>query len=217
MDSALSTIVVEISPVGAERPGSERGWRTRRPDARTVSTAPAIVSAQLRDDSGREAASDRGCPDPDALNALGRKRNGRQWILDFVGDAAGYFAPGGLFLRFEQVGQIFEHHHVAEALFAMLQSGRGGCDVHGHAVERGFHLAGGETHAIGAAQQDFNVRPQFDREHLVKPPADERGVSGGVVMIREEHAQQGGVHVRDVESASSDSTPVGMLSRMVSM
>ena len=48
------------------------------------------------------------------LDLLGGEGDGRERVLDLVGDAAGDFFPGGLLLRAEELGGVFEDEDVAE-------------------------------------------------------------------------------------------------------
>ena len=90
---------------------------TRR---RTVSTAPAIVSAQERMTSKRRFVGRRS-PLQMTLNPLRRKRDRRKRILDFMRHAARHLAPCGLFLSFQQIGKIFEHYHISGRSLLMAQ------------------------------------------------------------------------------------------------
>ena len=58
-------------------------------------------------------------------NAFRRKRNGGQRILDFVRHPPRHFAPRGLLLGFQQVGQIFEDQNISQSLAFMLQRRHG--------------------------------------------------------------------------------------------
>ena len=49
------------------------------------------------------------------------KRERSEGILDLVRDAARDLAPCGLFLRAQQVGEIFQHNDVAGALSAIAR------------------------------------------------------------------------------------------------
>jgi hypothetical protein len=46
-----------------------------------------------------------------ALQALRRKLDGRERVLDLVGDAAGHVAPGGAALRRDQARDVVEGEH----------------------------------------------------------------------------------------------------------
>ena len=92
------------------------------------------------------------------------ERDGRERILDFVSDAAGDFFPGGLFLRAEKFGGVFENQDVAEmralGAAAGLEQRDGGqqstwCRRRGTAaaVRRHLHLGRGGAHAVAAAEQ----------------------------------------------------------------
>ena len=51
---------------------------------------------------------------------LGRKLDGRERILDLVGNAAGHFLPGGEPLGLFQTGEIVEHDDKACGLTALI-------------------------------------------------------------------------------------------------
>src|ERR1700722_5481594 len=57
-----------------------------------------------------------------AADALRRKCNGRQWILDFMSYSSRHLTPGRLLLSLEQFGEIFEHQNVSQALSVVLES-----------------------------------------------------------------------------------------------
>ena len=100
-------------------------------------------------------------------DALGGKRNRRKRVLDLVRHPARHFAPCGLLLRLQQVRQIFKDQHVPEALFLMLQGGHGEGRIQLGARQRDFSLAGGNAHAIGAAQQDPQIFYHIERENIL--------------------------------------------------
>ena len=115
MFSALSTMELMLAGLGCEA-GKRARVENSSTSVRTVSTEEAMVSAQWRITSS-DAASGR-VPRSrwrrmrSADNAIGVKR-----ILDLVRDPAGYFAPGRLLLRLQQIRQIFKDQNVAQALF----------------------------------------------------------------------------------------------------
>ncbi len=55
------------------------------------------------------------------LDALRRKRDRRERILDFMRHAPRDFAPCNLLLRLQQIGQVFEDDDVSESLRVVLQ------------------------------------------------------------------------------------------------
>jgi hypothetical protein len=58
---------------------------------------------------------------------VGREGNRGKRILDFMGHAARYFPPGGLFLSTQQVREVLKYQYVTHALMVVLQS----CDRDG--------------------------------------------------------------------------------------
>ena len=101
-----------------------------------------------------------------ALNALRRKCDGRQRILDFMRDPARDFPPCRLLLRLQQVREIFEHDDVSGAFALMAQRGDGDGDVQRDAGQLHFHLAGGHAHAVGAAKQGLEIFQHFGGENI---------------------------------------------------
>src|SRR6185437_16282111 len=79
-----------------------------------------------------------------ALDALGREGNRGERVFDVVGDAARHLPPGGGLLDLQQVGQVFEHQHVAGGRTAA----RARRPVLGH--RRGGDGGGGGRHGEGA-------------------------------------------------------------------
>ena len=100
---------------------SAENWSTSE---RMVSTDDDDDFGGAADDGGRgrlELRSvEQGAEAVDvALDQFGVERDGGERVLDLVGDAAGDFFPGALFLRAEEFGGVFEDEDVAEMLAAM--------------------------------------------------------------------------------------------------
>ena len=78
-----------------------------------------------------------------------------------MGDAAGDFFPGGLLLRAEEFGGVFEDEHVAVVdavgAGAGFEQRDGGEQVHVvppcRAARSHLHFAGGGAHAMAAAEE----------------------------------------------------------------
>ena len=70
-----------------------------------------------------------------ALYELGVEGDGCERVLDLVSDAARDLFPGGLLLRAEEFGDVFEDEDVAEMLVGFggsaFEQGDGGGDLHG--------------------------------------------------------------------------------------
>ena len=104
---------------------SAENWSTSE---RMVSTEE-VMTSELRWMTAGELEStlcsaSRGVEAVDvAVDLFGVERDGREGVLDLVGDAAGDFFPGALLLRAEEFGDVFEDEDVAE-MFA-----GGGCRV----------------------------------------------------------------------------------------
>ena len=128
------------------------------------------------------------------LNAFRGKRDGRKWILDLMRDAARHLAPGGLLLSLQKIGKIFEHDHVSRALVLMAQGCHGDRHVERCALQRHLHLAGGHAHAVGAAQQRFQILQHFRRKY-VRQARSAQHVLSVRIAFGVEHAQQGLVGV----------------------
>src|SRR5579862_856316 len=99
-------------------------------------------------------------------NALGRKRNGGQWILDLVRDPACHLAPCCLLLGLEQIGQVFKYQNVTQPLACVLQRGHGDGCVETGALQGHFELRGGCAHAVCPPQQWLQVFQNLLGKHL---------------------------------------------------
>src|SRR5690349_15852985 len=147
-----------------------------------------------RSSIGRRAAIEM------AADTLGGKRDGSQWILDFMGDSARHFTPCGLLLRLEQVRQILKDQNVAQPLTSMLQCSHGNGGVESRGMQRHFELGGSCTHAVGASQQRLQVFQNLLWEHVTQRGSDSDIRSGGFSSGRIEHAKQGVVYMRNATS-----------------
>src|SRR5207302_9618764 len=115
-------------------------------------------------------------------------------VFDLVGDAASDLLPGGLFLRTEEFGGVFEHEHVAVGgaigAAAAFKQRDGSEQIHGAAIGRAgdghLHLGRSGAHAVRAAEEVVERLHGFRGEDAVNGGADEGGLAAGV-----EHFGQG--------------------------
>ncbi len=133
-----------------------------------------------------------------AADLLGGEGDGSEGIFDLVGDAAGDLLPGGLLLRAEEFGGVFEDEDVAEMVAALrtahagggsaFEQGDGGEEVGGAAVAvAGGHLdlGGGGAHAVGAADEAVDGFGDFGGEDLFDAAAEEGLLAAGVHHLGE--------------------------------
>ena len=141
-----------------------------------------------------------------SLNELGVERDGGEGVLDLVGDAAGYFFPGTLFLGAQQFGGVFEDEDIAAMFTAGALEGEGTWAVGGAAFEQGdcgcevkdagaglhLHLGGSGSHAVCAAEEMVERIDDVFGEHCGEREADELALAAGV-----EHLGEGSVGEQD--------------------
>ena len=113
-----------------------------------------------------------------AANPFRRKRDGSQWVFDFMRDPACHFPPGCLFLGLEQVGQIFEDQNIAQPLASMLQRSHGDGRIEAGTMQSYFQLRGGCAHAVGAPQQWLQVFQNLLGKYFLQGSADHDQVRG---------------------------------------
>ncbi len=100
-----------------------------------------------------------------AADALGGEGDGGEGILDFVGDALGYFLPGELTLGAEEFAGVFDDEDGAvtggaagaEKDGVELEAGAGDGEMSGAALDVGFNFNGGRAHAVAAADDAAEV------------------------------------------------------------
>ena len=88
-----------------------------------------------------------------AREALRGELDGSERILDFVGDAASDFLPGGGFLGVEEFGEIVEDQDIAGVGAAGSERADGDGDVEDAAGGEKLEFAGNDAHAQGTAKQ----------------------------------------------------------------
>ena len=108
----------------------------------------------------------RGAAREMTMNALGGKSDGSQGIFYFVRNAARDLTPGGLLLCAQQIGEIFEDQNISEARGGIVEGGDGDGHVELGVGQRDFHVGGGEAHAIGAAQERFEIVEHVKRQEV---------------------------------------------------
>ena len=125
----------------------------------------------------------------EARKALRGKLNRRERILDFVGDAAGDFLPGGGFLRAQHFGQVVEHEDEAGVGAARTERTDGDGKVQDAAGDDGFDFARDDAHAQGAAHQELHGARGFGAEQVFERL--------DVASRTAEHAGDGGIFAQD--------------------
>ena len=143
-----------------------------------------------------------------ALDELGVEGDGRERVLDLVSDAARDLFPGGLFLRAEELGDVFEDEDVAEMLVCFVrvafEEGDGGGDLQRAGGRGHLHLVGGGAHAVGAAEETLDGVEDVGGEGLVEAQADEAYLATGI-----EELGEGAVGEDDVELGREGDDAVG--------
>src|SRR5215469_17493404 len=143
------------------------------------------------------------------LNPFCRKRDWRQWILDLMGYPACDFAPRCLLLRLQQIRQVLEHDNVSRTFPLMAERSHRDRNIQRPVRERHLHLTRGESHAVSATQQRFEIfdnvgrvnlregRASSDRETFLLPSirmkyAKQRliGMGNAKVSVEREHASR---------------------------
>ena len=142
-----------------------------------------------------------------AANEFGVEGDGGEGVLDLVGDAAGDFFPGALFLRAQEFGGVFEDEDVAEVFAvraieaasagtdggAAFEEGDGGGEVEDAGAGLHLHLGGGGAHAMGAAEEVIEGVDDVWREDGGEQETNELALAAGV-----EHLGEGAVGEQDV-------------------
>ena len=121
--------------------------------------------------------------------ALRRERDRREGILDFVGDAACDFLPGGGFLGAEEFGEVVENDDVTGVGAARAERADGDRGVKQAAASDEFEFASDNAHAERAAHEGFDRACVFEADELL----ESFGVGGGGF----EDARDGGVGAND--------------------
>ncbi len=116
--------------------------------------------AAFADDVGRVGLGAVKMP----ADALGGKRDGRERILDFVGDALRHFFPCQLALGAQKFGCVFDDQHVACLSVRELKAGAGNGQMNGAAAGVEFDLGGCCAHAMTAADEAGKVVVELGRE-----------------------------------------------------
>ncbi len=132
------------------------------------------------------------------MNALGGKRDRGQRVLDLVRHAPRYFAPGCLFLRSQQVRQVFEHQHVSQSLGGVTQRRHGYGDIQLSSGQREFHVGCRDAHTIGAAEQRFQVREHVGGDHVSQGEVHKRRRTDVLAPLQIKHPGESGVRKRHV-------------------
>ena len=103
-------------------------------------------------------------------DALGRERDGRQRILDFVGYALRHFFPRELTLSAEKFRSVFDDEDRAGPAVRQFESRAGDGEMHIAAVEMKFDFGGSCAHALAATNHSgefiHRIRRQEDIELL---------------------------------------------------
>ena len=136
--SSASWTVVLASVGSSLAVGKRTNWENSLTSAESVATSRTIRRGAFLSDAQRvrDPARLLGCAGAEfevMQNALRGKLDGRERILDFVGDAAGHFLPRGGFLRAQHFGEVVEHEHKAGIGAARAQ----GADGDGQVRARG--------------------------------------------------------------------------------
>ena len=102
----------------------------------------------------------------EARKALRGKLDRREWILDFVSNAAGDFLPGGGFLRAENFGQVVENEDETGVGAARAEGTDGNGKMQDAARDDGFNFARDDAHAQAAAHQELHGARGFRADHV---------------------------------------------------
>ena len=128
-------------------------------------------------------------------NAFRGKADGRERILDFVGDALCDFLPRHLALGAQQFCHIFQHQDAAALAARQIQRGNG-CGEIQHALRAAqLEFGCGRAHALAAAHQQRQLVRQFLGEGLTPGAcreSTERSFAGdkideGAVCLEDAH------------------------------
>src|ERR1700730_15859906 len=112
-------------------------------------------------------------------------------------DAPRHLAPGSLLLCLQQLRKVFEHKDISQTLSIMLESSHGNSDVQGGALDEHFHLSGRSAHAIGTAQERFEIFENLGSKDISQRRADQHRRRARLQARRMEQAKQGMVYMGD--------------------
>ncbi len=103
-----------------------------------------------------------------ADEALGRKLNRRERVLDFVRDAASNLLPSGGFLRKKEFGEVVDDEDIAGVGAARAEGADGDGGVKNAASDNHFDFTRGDAHAKGAAHKVLHNARGFGAEKRVE-------------------------------------------------
>ena len=128
-----------------------------------------------------------------AMNALGGKRDRGQRVFDLVRHTPRHLAPGRLFLRSQQVRQVFEYQHVPQSLGGVTQRRHGYGDIQLSSGQRKLYVGRRDAHTIGTPEQRLQVREHVGRHHLPQREVHQRRRAYVLAPLQVEHSGESGI------------------------